>query len=228
VAVDESAGRRAPAPPSLAANPQPIARSVPGRARSTRANVVVAAAVVAVLAGGALTALLVNGSKTEPQGRAALVVVTGPLFTGVETYSTVAPAQPPLPLPATPASGPVAVIRSHYDHIAAGEFGAAFNLFTRSYRSSVPNWVSIRAAAQPRIHVTGLTLVSGDGGTARVQVKLYARDSSPVAGSDTQCRRFEGVVVLKREEGAWRYSPADNPLHGFVLPDSNSNCPDRG
>jgi hypothetical protein len=122
------------------------------------------------------------------------------------------------------ARGPSLTIRRHLEDLNNANYNSAFSLMSASYRSQNPNWESGRSAAAPMVNIVEIGTPTYGGGDARVYVKFYARDRNPSEGSDTQCRRFEGVVQLVPERGAWRYEPKGNSLAAVVEPPGDSNC----
>ena len=120
--------------------------------------------------------------------------------------------------------GPSSTIRRHFEDLDNGDYEAAFGLMSRSYRAENPNWVGSRSTADPMIDIVDVGTTVYGGGHARVYVKLYARDRNPSEGSDTQCRRFEGIAELVAEDGAWRYERKGNGFSAIVEPSGDPNC----
>jgi len=122
------------------------------------------------------------------------------------------------------ARGPSLTIRRHLEDLNNAKYNSAFSLMSASYRSQNPNWESGRSTATPMVNIVEIGTPTYGDGDARVYVKFYARDRNPSEGSDTQCRRFEGIVQLVPEHGAWRYEPKGNSLAAVVEPSGDSNC----
>ncbi len=144
---------------------------------------------------------------------------TPPVATSPPTTST--PASPP-PAPSPP--GPAQVIRTHLQDLGSGNYAGAFKLMTSAYRSQNPSWPSDRSAADPGINIISVGSPQYGSGSAEVPVDFFARDRNPTAGSDTQCREFQGTVHLVKQGGSWRYDPAGNSLNATVS-NGNSICP---
>lgn len=129
------------------------------------------------------------------------------------------------PHPHPPAqSGPSFTIRRHLEDLDHGDYHGAFSLMSAAYRDQNPDWEVARSTATPMIDILDIGTPSYGHGKARVYVKFYARDRNPSEGSDTRCRRFEGIVRLVKEHGAWRYEPKGNSLSAVVEPSGDSNC----
>ena len=94
-----------------------------------------------------------------------------------------------------------------------------------NYRAQNPSWPSDRAAADPGITIISIGTTQYSPGNAQVQVNFYAQDRNPTAGSDTQCRGFQGTAQLVSEAGGWRYDPSGSSLTSTVVPSSNPRCP---
>jgi hypothetical protein len=169
--------------------------------------------------------------------------VTGRTVTVVST--ALAPAQPaPPPPPATtpaasppapatqtvPATvpidvpGPSEVIREHFTHLDAGEYDAAFALFTPTYQANVSRWVTVRGAAHPHVNIDYVMPASISGSFAKVPTKIYLRDESGPY-PNTACRRFEGELPVEKVGEEWRYAPSGHDWVGVVIPGTNSHCP---
>ena len=135
-----------------------------------------------------------------------------------------APAATPRPVRRARPSAPARAAARHFQRLSRGDVAGAFALFTPAWRRRHSGWVASRAAAQPRIRIAklGPTRIAGD--RAAVRIRFYARDTVPVANSDTKCRRFSGTVHMRRVAGRWRYAPG-NDLARQILPASLSACP---
>jgi hypothetical protein len=120
--------------------------------------------------------------------------------------------------------GPTLTLRRHLERLDHGDYSGAFSLMSSSYRDANPNWVGMRSTANPMVNIVHIGTPSYAGSTARVYVKFYARDRNPSEGSDTRCRRFDGIVELVLEHGSWRYEPKSNSLSAVVEPDDDQNC----
>jgi hypothetical protein len=120
--------------------------------------------------------------------------------------------------------GPSLTIRRHLEDLTSANYNGAFSLMSASYRAQNPKWEGGRSTATPMINVVDIGTPSYSGESAHVYVKFYARDRYPSEGSDTQCRRFEGIVELIAEHGGWRYEPRGNSLSAVVEPTGDSNC----
>lgn len=115
-------------------------------------------------------------------------------------------------------------MRRHLEDLNDGNYNSAFSLMSSSYRAENPSWERTRGTAHPMINIVDVGSASYAGSTARVHVEFYARDRNPSEGSDTQCRRFEGVAELVSESGAWRYEPKGNGFSAIVEPAGDRNC----
>jgi len=120
--------------------------------------------------------------------------------------------------------GPGSTMRRHLEDLNDGNYNGAFSLMSGSYRAENPSWEQTRSTADPMINIVDVGSASYAGSTARVHVEFYARDRNPSEGSDTQCRRFEGVAELVSEGGAWRYEPKGNGFSAVVEPAGDRNC----
>ncbi len=120
--------------------------------------------------------------------------------------------------------GPGSTMRRHLEDLNDGNYNSAFSLMSSSYRAENPSWERTRGTAHPMINIVDVGSASYAGSTARVHVEFYARDRNPSEGSDTQCRRFEGVAELVSESGAWRYEPKGNGFSAIVEPAGDRNC----
>jgi len=141
--------------------------------------------------------------------------------TTTEASSSAAPADPAVPRRV----GPTETVRRHFERLNAGEYDEAFALMSPSYRRSQPQWPTLRAEARPQIRIVRVGPATVAGADARVHITFYARDQVAVEHSDTNCRRFNGVVHLVRVHSTWRYDPGPNQLTAAVLPGTNSRCP---
>ena len=131
--------------------------------------------------------------------------------TGEKTTSVAVPA-------------PTRALREHLERLDAGNYSGAFALMSAAYRSENPGWVSNREAADPMIDIVKVDAPHYTGPNAYVYAIFYARDRNPTEGSDTQCRRFEGVTQLVLESGGWRYNPKGSDLSTIVEPSGDPNC----
>lgn len=120
--------------------------------------------------------------------------------------------------------GPSLTIRRHLEDLNRRNYNGAFSLMSGAYRSQNPKWEATRSTAIPMVNIVDIGTPSYVAGSARVYVKFYARDRNPSEGSDTRCRRFEGIVELISERGAWRYEPKSDSLSAVVEPPGDSNC----
>ena len=126
--------------------------------------------------------------------------------------------KPSQPLPAASRT-----IKSHLERLGEGDYPAAFSLMSEAYRSANPGWQANREQGDPEISIVGVGRPHYQGGgTARVYVKFYARDTNRSKGSDTRCRLFKGTVEMIEHGGIWRYEPSGNALTGSVV--SGSSC----
>ncbi len=121
-------------------------------------------------------------------------------------------------------SGPSSTIRRHLEDLDHRDYGGAFSLMSGSYRAENPNWERTRSTADPMINIVHIGSASYTGSTAHVYVKFYARDRNPSEGSDTQCRRFEGIAEFVSEGSAWRYEPKGDGYSAIVEPSGDRDC----
>jgi hypothetical protein len=119
---------------------------------------------------------------------------------------------------------PTRVMREHLEQLDHSNYTGAFSLMSAAYRAENPGWVSNREAADPMINIIKVDTPHYSGANAFVYVTFYARDRNPTQGSDTQCRRFEGVTQLVSESGGWRYNPKGSGLSTIIEPTGDSNC----
>jgi hypothetical protein len=220
-----------PAPDTAAIAGPPNAETARSRDRGVLIGLGVAACLVLVAIGAGLYVGGVfnsTGPQTGTPPTQAAPRISSPSG-GAVTPTTQAPSTATASTPARIASpsntGPGAVIQSHLEDINSGSYQAAFQLLASSYRSQNPAWPSDRAAADPGIKLLSVGTPQYGSGQATVPVDFYARDRNATAGSDTQCREFQGTVTMVRESGAWRYDPSSSNLNGTVMPSSDSNCP---
>jgi hypothetical protein len=119
---------------------------------------------------------------------------------------------------------PTRVMREHLEQLDHSNYSGAFSLMSAAYRAENPGWVSNREAADPMINIVKVDTPHYSDASAYVYVTFYARDRNPTQGSDTQCRRFEGVAQLVSESGGWRYNPKGSDLSTIIEPSGDSNC----
>jgi hypothetical protein len=220
------------APPFPFQGSAPLPTAPPNQRTSDRGVLIglgIAAFLVVIGLGVALYVGGVFGSGTKAVTAVKQAAKVGPTTPTTPTPPTAPSNQPALSLPphdrARASDGPEKVITRHLDDLNAGKYEAAFRLLSASYQSANPSWPVERAAADPGITILSIGVPQFGSGGAQLPVDFYARDRNPTAGSDTQCRQFQGAVELVREFGHWRYNPAGSTVTGTAVPSNNPNCP---
>ncbi len=193
------------------------------RARARNASIVTLLGTLTLIA--APIAILATTNKNSEATAANNTNITNPNPTETTQTQTTPTRTATAPRPHPSAQrGPALAIRRHLEDLDHGNYGGAFSLMSSTYRAQNPGWETTRSSAAPMVNIVhiGTPAYGADG--ARLYVKFYARDRNPTEGSDTQCRRFEGIVNLISEHGAWRYEPTGNGLSAVVEPPGDTNC----
>lgn len=214
--------------PRNASSHRPTPHIRPARQRVRRPLVIGVMAVLVACAGGIGLGVAMTRDNSSSSSLAApnhSTELPGSGDVG-QTDATVDPAVIPEPVVQPPITdGPSRILRRHLQRLNSHDYDAAYELMSASYRSKVPTWVDVRAAAEPLINVVDVGKAVVSETTARVPITFYARDTVKVRRSDTTCRRFAGTAHMIKDGSDWRYDPLSNELEVTELPDGEPDCP---
>lgn len=202
--------------------------------RPTR-NVAIVIGVLLLIAGAAGTYLVLRGddSSTVAVEPPLAPVVEEPADTETvpadETTEATEHDEQPVEDAEPDDSTPTGVIRAHWNAISAGDFDAAFDLLSASYRARIDRsqWVADHENYSPRVYVRLVNFLQAlRGGQAYVFADVFTRDTGSL-GDSSVCNRFAGKVRVIKRGDAWRYVPdggGDTFDKDDVLSRTDPNC----
>jgi serine protease Do len=122
---------------------------------------------------------------------------------GSEPTSTVVAGSQP-PQPTVDASAVEATVQTHWDLINAGDYAAAYEYFSPSFRARVSRqgWIDDKLRDRPSAYDTTFLGVSGDEEEADVQLQFETSglETSP---TNTGCNDWNGNYHLVKLNGRW-------------------------